>query len=120
MSSACRTLLAGDRAPDARVRRAGGESVRLFDLLKGTHWTLLGVEIPAGQIAPLPGVHLHILGAGGDLTDEWGEFNQAYDLVAGEVLLVRPDGYIAAIVTAKNSAFPEEYFAKFLTHQGKH
>lgn len=115
-----RTLLAGDRAPDARVRRAGGECVRLFDLLKGTHWTLLGVEIPAGQIAPHPGVHVHILGAGGDLTDEWGEFNQAYDLVAGEVLLVRPDGYIAAIVTAKNSAFPEEYFAKFLTHQGKH
>ena len=35
-------LLAGDRAPDAPVRGAGGQARRLFDLFKGPHWTLLG------------------------------------------------------------------------------
>jgi 2-polyprenyl-6-methoxyphenol hydroxylase-like FAD-dependent oxidoreductase len=37
-------LRAGDRAPDAAVRGAGGQPARLFDLFKGVHWTLLGCE----------------------------------------------------------------------------
>ncbi|MEV4019836.1 FAD-dependent monooxygenase [Nonomuraea angiospora] len=35
-------LRAGDRAPDAPCRDAGGASVRLFDLYRGPHFTLLG------------------------------------------------------------------------------
>ena len=39
-----RGLLAGDRAPNAPIKGAAGQSVRRFELFKGTHWTLLGYE----------------------------------------------------------------------------
>ena len=35
---------AGDRAPDARLRDAAGAPVRLFDLFRGPHFTLLALD----------------------------------------------------------------------------
>ncbi|HET9140486.1 FAD-dependent oxidoreductase [Actinophytocola sp.] len=75
-------LRPGDRAPDGRCRDAGGQPVRLFDLFRGPHWTLLAVGAePPGSRA---GVRAHAV-------------DTAYDLPAGTFALVRPDGYVGLI-----------------------
>jgi hypothetical protein len=38
-------VLAGDRAPDAPIRGAGGQPTRLFNLFRGTDWTLIGCQV---------------------------------------------------------------------------
>ncbi|WP_239700725.1 FAD-dependent oxidoreductase [Massilia sp. 9096] len=91
-------LLAGQRAPDAPVRGAGGQPVRLFALLQGAHWTLIGRDVAPALLDGLrrPGLRVHGFGPGGDLVDADGHFHAAYGLGPGQLLLVRPDGYIGA------------------------
>jgi 2-polyprenyl-6-methoxyphenol hydroxylase-like FAD-dependent oxidoreductase len=94
---------AGDRAPDALLRGAGGQPRRLFDLLHGTHWTLLGHEVDrSSQPEPRRGLHIHTTGHGGDLIDDENHLATFYGLQADEWVLIRPDGYVAAIVTTPN------------------
>ncbi|EIZ79634.1 monooxygenase fad-binding protein [Novosphingobium sp. Rr 2-17] len=103
-------LLAGDRAPDAQVRGAAGQPRRLFDLFKGPHWTLLadgGATVAAG-----PGLHIHSFGERRDLVDDAGQFRTAYGLAPGDRVLVRPDGYVGAIVSATEGAALDAYLAK--------
>jgi 2-polyprenyl-6-methoxyphenol hydroxylase-like FAD-dependent oxidoreductase len=90
----------GDRAPDAAMLGAGGQPIRLFTLLAGPHWTLLGRDVPSGVVDAMrrPGLHVHCFGVRGDLMDVDGHFQAAYGLAPGEMALVRPDGYIAAVV----------------------
>jgi 2-polyprenyl-6-methoxyphenol hydroxylase-like FAD-dependent oxidoreductase len=78
-------VAAGDRAPDALVK--GG---RLFDLFRGPHWTLLGYE--TGE-APPSRAHLAVHA----VEDDRGHMGDAYGLAPGEWVLVRPDGYVAAV-----------------------
>ncbi|MGV8996096.1 MAG: FAD-dependent oxidoreductase [Parvibaculaceae bacterium] len=101
-------LLAGDRAPDAPMRGAGGQAVRLFDLFKGPHWTLLAYE--GEGVAPRQGLHIHVVGR--DLMDEGGHFIDAYGMSTGDLVLVRPDGYIGAIVGAGETAALENYLER--------
>ncbi|QHD06829.1 FAD-dependent oxidoreductase [Pseudomonas sp. R76] len=91
-------LLAGDRAPDAQLRGASGQALRLFDLYKGTHWTLLGYGVTPGAVSPRPGLHIHHIGPQCELVDEHGQLQRAYALAVGDWVLVRPDGYIGAVV----------------------
>jgi hypothetical protein len=56
-------LAAGDRAPDAPIRLAAGQSSRLFSLFKGPHWTLIGWETERSGIAPRPSLQIHVVGA---------------------------------------------------------
>jgi len=105
-----RILLAGDRAPDAQVRGAAGQARRLFDLFKGPHWTLLASE--GSAVTPRSGLHIHALRERGELTDELGQFHAAYGLAPGDCVLVRPDGYIGAIMSASESGALEAYLAK--------
>jgi 2-polyprenyl-6-methoxyphenol hydroxylase-like FAD-dependent oxidoreductase len=100
-------LLAGDRAPDARVRGAAGQTRRLFDLFRGGHWTLLTYG-DAPRVAR-PRLHAHMIGQGGDLADDAGEFRTAYGVAAGDRVLVRPDGYVGAIVSADEDAALDAY-----------
>jgi hypothetical protein len=93
-------LLAGDRAPDAILVGAAGQPVRLFKLFKGAHWTLLGYETRRHAVPPRRDLHIHIIGAHGDLLDEGGNFQAAYALAPGDWVLVRPDGYVGAIVAS--------------------
>jgi 2-polyprenyl-6-methoxyphenol hydroxylase-like FAD-dependent oxidoreductase len=98
----------GDRAPDARLRDAvTGSPVRLFDLFRGPHFTLLGL---GERCAPVFGhavlgdvetdmVKPYRVGPGG-LLDDGGHAAHAYGTDA--LILVRPDGYIGLI------AGPEE------------
>jgi 2-polyprenyl-6-methoxyphenol hydroxylase-like FAD-dependent oxidoreductase len=103
-------VLAGDRAPDAPIKGAAGLSTRLFELFQGPHWTLLGygVERLSG-VKPRRGLRIHAVGPRGDITDDDGHFRTAYGLAPGDWVLVRPDGYIGAIVSSDNIEALETY-----------
>jgi hypothetical protein len=103
---------AGDRAPDAPVRGAAGLPTRLFSLLRGPHWTLLGCEAARADVAPRRGLHVHIVGPRGDVLDDGGHFSDAYGLSPGDWVLVRPDGYVGAIVGADEIPALERYLAE--------
>jgi 2-polyprenyl-6-methoxyphenol hydroxylase-like FAD-dependent oxidoreductase len=97
------TVVAGDRAPDAPLRGAGGQPLRLFDLLRGPHWTLLGVGADRALVPPHANVHMHLIGDGHELRDDGGHFQAAYGLPEGAWVLIRPDGYIGAIADAAHT-----------------
>jgi 2-polyprenyl-6-methoxyphenol hydroxylase-like FAD-dependent oxidoreductase len=99
-------LLAGDRAPDAPLRGAAGQPMRLFNLFQGPHWTLLGYEVIRDLVRSRPGLHIHTFG---DLVDEGGHFRSAYALTSGDWVLIRPDGYVGAIVASSEIAALETY-----------
>lgn len=102
---------AGDRAPDAPMVGAAGKPIRLFSLFQGPHWTLLGHEADRGAIAPRSGLQVHIVGPHGDVVDEGGHFRDAYGLPSGDWALVRPDGYIGAVLEASDARLLEQYLA---------
>jgi len=94
-------ILAGDRAPDAPLLGAAGQRTRLFELMKGAHWTAFGYAVPRGETpAGCKNLHIHRIGADGDLKEEQGSFAAAYGVEQGGWVLIRPDGYIGAIVGA--------------------
>jgi 2-polyprenyl-6-methoxyphenol hydroxylase-like FAD-dependent oxidoreductase len=89
---------AGDRAPDARLTDADGKPVRLFDVLRGPHFTLLAIGADLPTVGSLSGdaLRIHRVVAPADatqgaLTDTDGQIRRLY----GEgVVLIRPDGYL--------------------------
>ncbi|MBZ6475397.1 FAD-dependent oxidoreductase [Streptomyces griseocarneus] len=101
-------LRPGDRAPDANcLHAATGEPVRLFDLQRGPHWTLLSftdgtsTSHPARAQAHVP-LRTHQISADTAATgpdtviDTEGDAYRAYGAGGDEFVLIRPDGYIAA------------------------
>ena len=103
-------LAAGDRAPDAPMVGRAGQPIRAFELFKGPHWTLLAFNADkSASIAVRKGLHIHRIGEGGDVADGGRAFQAAYGLEAGDWVLVRPDGYVGAIVGAGHLARLEEY-----------
>ena len=109
---------AGDRAPDAPLRDAGGAPVTLLDLRRGPHWTLLGFGThPAQPTGPVRVVGIDA--AGGDVGDPGGHAWEAYGAVDGELVLIRPDGHIgirgtdaAAIVEYLAAVMPSGHLAE--------
>jgi 2-polyprenyl-6-methoxyphenol hydroxylase-like FAD-dependent oxidoreductase len=104
-------LLAGDRAPDAPLRGAAGQARRLFELFRGSHWTLLGYEVGRHAMAPRPNLHIHRIGTQAELDDDAGHFTAAYAPSPGDWFLIRPDGYIGAIVGANELGAIDGYLA---------
>lgn len=90
-------LQPGDRAPDAPCRGRAGQQARLFSLFAGPHWTLLGFDA-AERPLPRAGLRVALIGEQGDILDDGGHIARAYGLATGQWALVRPDGYLAAIV----------------------
>jgi 2-polyprenyl-6-methoxyphenol hydroxylase-like FAD-dependent oxidoreductase len=92
--SGATSLKAGDRAPDAPVLDREGNRVRLFDVFRGTHFTLLTLE-SEGRL------EVRVIDRGGALenrlVDDEGHFRNAYGGEEGTHFLVRPDGYIGLI-----------------------
>jgi 2-polyprenyl-6-methoxyphenol hydroxylase-like FAD-dependent oxidoreductase len=103
-------VLAGDRAPDAPILGAGGQRKRLFDLLAGPHWTLLGYEVDRDRIRSRAGMHIHTVGTHGELLDEHNHFRDAYEISPGDWVLIRPDGYVGAIVGSEELAALQSHF----------
>ncbi|MFE1959384.1 FAD-dependent monooxygenase [Streptomyces sp. NPDC059479] len=100
------TLQAGDRAPDATL-----EEGRLFDLLRGPHFTLLAFGERAGAALdkvswPEGGasLHRHLLSPpAGD-----SALRVTYGITRDTLILVRPDGYIAHVALAAASGDSQE------------
>ncbi|MEO8778048.1 MAG: FAD-dependent oxidoreductase [Rhodanobacter sp.] len=105
-------IRAGDRAPDAPVRGAAGQSWRLFQLFQGPHWTLLAHEVTLATVESRPGLQVHHIGTRGDVIDAWGHFRDAYALAPGECALIRPDGYVGATFDVEQTAKLEIYLAR--------
>ena len=92
-------LQPGDRAPDAPCRGRAGQPTRLFSLFRGPHWTLLGYDV-AQRPAARTGIRIVTVGHSGDIIDDGSYIADAYGLAAGQWVLIRPDGYIAAILSS--------------------
>jgi 2-polyprenyl-6-methoxyphenol hydroxylase-like FAD-dependent oxidoreductase len=100
-------IRAGDRAPDAPgLRTRNGEQVRLFDVFRGTHFTLLAFgDQPAPQLPDVYNGYLRTYTVTcpenttdvGDRTliDIDGHAHRAYGITNEALILVRPDGYIS-------------------------
>lgn len=98
-------IRAGDRAPDAPCIRAGSDkAVRLFDLFRGTQFTLLAFGEPPVPCLP-PAYHDYVSAykitpqdnttaiAPGALIDIDGQAYRAYGIKGDSLILIRPDGY---------------------------
>ncbi|MET9029972.1 FAD-dependent monooxygenase [Nocardia sp. NPDC004168] len=99
---------AGDRAPDAvGIEASSGREVRVFDLLRGPHWTLLtfdqgnapGQADARGTAATRTiRITTDTAATGADtLIDGDGSVHRNYDITGDTAVLIRPDGYIAAV-----------------------
>jgi 2-polyprenyl-6-methoxyphenol hydroxylase-like FAD-dependent oxidoreductase len=113
-------IRAGDRAPDAHCTDpATGDRVRLFDLFRGTHFTLLVFghrPAPRAHDAQYCEVRTHrILAAGlpnGDnaLIDTTGEARKRYGVDGDGLVLIRPDGYVALTAGTWDDHTVPDYF----------
>ena len=105
------SLRAGDRAPDAPGRSADGTPVRLFDLFRGPHSTLIGFDLDqhlSDELSKVFGDRLpvHPIGAPGavgvDVVDAEGHARRAYGIDptarSSTLFLVRPDGYVGLVL----------------------
>lgn len=99
-------IRAGDRAPDALcIWAESSEQVRLFDLFRGTHFTLLvfgNQPIPPLPVAYNRSLRVYTIARPDNtiensdhaLVDNDGQASRAYGIIGGALILVRPDGYI--------------------------
>jgi 2-polyprenyl-6-methoxyphenol hydroxylase-like FAD-dependent oxidoreductase len=99
-------IRAGDRAPDASCADpATGAHVRLFDLFRGTHFTLLvfgprpAPRVDESRFGDVRTRRILARPLHGDnasaLLDATGEAHRLYGVDRDGLVLVRPDGYIA-------------------------
>lgn len=81
-----RAIASGDRAPDAPLVDASGNTMRLFELFRGPHETLL-------RFSPTtPSAHTHTV----DITRQTSpEAFAHYHADDGDEILIRSDGYLA-------------------------
>lgn len=90
----------GDRAPDAPCRGQAGQPTRLFRIFHGPAWTLLGHQASTCPSARA-GVRVVTVGDENEIVDAERHIAEAYGLDADQWVLVRPDGYIAAILATE-------------------
>ena len=88
-------LVVGGRMPHAWLEH-GGAVIPLLDLLDPGRFPRLAGE-RAGP-GPSSGPSVKIVVEGKDFTDPRGELRRFVNLAAGEAVLVRPDGHVAAII----------------------
>lgn len=118
-------VAAGDRAPDAPGLNAAGDPIRLFDLFRGPHFTLLrpvGSDAASGS-KERRGVKLVDVTAAPEtksrallFVDDFGHFAAAYGGREGEYLLIRPDGYVGWIGSADHLDDLDEYLDRVSAH----
>ncbi|MFE0028132.1 hypothetical protein [Amycolatopsis sp. NPDC059021] len=115
-------LRAGDRAPDATTATADGRPIRLFNLFRGPHWTLLTFGAAYAHTAATlsdrfgPALHAYTVVRPGESANEHALVDSHGHLWAGYVanddtlVLVRPDGYIGLITNSGNIERVTEYW----------
>lgn len=89
------TLTTGDRAPDSRLVDVHGNNVRLFDLFRGPHETLLrfGPKTASAHPHTVDLTRDHPTGAAFTSPDAY----KYYDANDGDELVIRPDGYVGEV-----------------------
>ncbi|VVJ17600.1 Putative monooxygenase STM1546 [Amycolatopsis camponoti] len=97
------TLRIGDRAPDAGLLAPDGTAVRLFDICRGPHFTVVayGPEAAAASKEldwPAAGAQLRRVAVDAP-TDPGHGFRRVYGIEGDTLLLIRPDGYLGHIAT---------------------
>lgn len=101
-------LRPGDRAPDAPLIDANGKTVRLFDLFRGPHATMLlfGRDTigdpdrsPATDLRTVRLAGTETALVEGEFSDAGGHARRAYDGADGTWVIVRPDGHLGAVGT---------------------
>ena len=93
-------LLVGGRMPHAWLER-NGTVVPLLDLLDPCRFTLLVGKEHAGRLedaASLQNVPIKVVVEGVDFSDPQGALGRLANLATGQMVLVRPDGHVAAVV----------------------
>ena len=108
---------AGDRAPDAPLLDPAGRPCRMFDLLRGPHFTLLALgaaDLPELRPRCAPTVRAYRIvppGQGHDaLTDAECHMHRIY----GEgLILVRPDGYLGYAGPSGSAGALNRYLGRF-------
>jgi hypothetical protein len=119
------TLQPGDRAPDAPLRDHLVKEIRLFDLFRGPHFTLLEFTSQA------PGENENATNYESfaarytilrtpvvpSRKDEFASLDEhswkSYGLASDALLLIRPDGYIAFIGHPESAPQVKDYLRKF-------
>lgn len=107
-------IAAGDRAPDAPGLDAAGKSIRLFDLFRGPHFTLLRLFTGNGGLQGIKLVDVKRRDAECHQTaqtfvDAFGHFAGAYGGESGAYVLVRPDGYVGWMGLQEHTADLHSY-----------
>ncbi|WP_153978650.1 FAD-dependent monooxygenase [Paenibacillus xylanilyticus] len=105
--------LPGDRAPNAEGLQGIGFAVSVFDLLRGPHWTILAfvnrTDHPSLENIAYNELHVHcILPSHAEkvegIIDTEGNTYRIYDAASNELVLIRPDGYIALRASINDTA----------------
>jgi hypothetical protein len=119
-----KSVQAGDRAPDSPcLDPASGETVRLFELFRGPHWTLLGFGVRGAEavrnVQPPEFVDLKVhavLKPGEGATDvetvidAEGLAHGFFEVGEDAIVLVRPDNVIGLIARPADQAALDAYF----------
>ena len=116
-----RAVGAGDRAPDGWGLDPAGNRVRLFEVFAGPRFTLLGYEAKPAALAAIQarfGPMVRSLNVGGgetaELRDPEGRIAARYGLEPGDLLLIRPDGYVMAAAPSAGAGALAEHLARWL------
>ncbi|MGW0296496.1 FAD-dependent monooxygenase [Streptomyces anthocyanicus] len=125
-------IQAGDRAPDSLLRAADGTGVRLFDLLRGPHTSVIafgprGSRAADALVERFPG-HLRaftvlparppVPAAGpGSLTDSEGHARRDYAVDGDTLFVVRPDGYVGLRADDPDEAEVLRYLRRLLPEE---
>jgi len=116
------TLRPGDRAPDSICSDPdSGTDLRLFDLFRGPHWTVLAFADTDTSAAPT-----HLYGsevrtwviddhAQGALRDKGNTTRAAYGVAGPTTFLIRPDGYVGAIARSGDANTVPDMFRRLLS-----
>ncbi len=110
------TLVAGDRAPDAPLRRADGTEVRLFDLFRGPHATLLHFGTASSEIAAGSEILDDVLVSAGRSTSPRPATIAAHEAtIPGDIHPVHDGALVSAGHSTDQSMSPSP--ANITTHQ---
>jgi hypothetical protein len=114
-------LQPGDRAPDAPLRDHLGNEVRLFDLFRDPHFTLLeffpgGEETADDYELSIPRYKILRHSDGPQRENEWMGRDEhiwnIYGVASGCLFLIRPDGYIGLIGNTQSAPQVKDYLRK--------
>jgi hypothetical protein len=71
---------------------------------------LIGYEVERlSGVKARPGLHIHAVGPRGNIVDDGGHIRDGYGVRPGDWVLVRPDGYVGAIVSSDHISELDAY-----------